>query len=78
MNKMIVRDDPIAYVGGYHLDVYCKWDVPHYGDESWTQTVHAATVRLALIQVRRWGWVIHKDGTGTCPDCKKRLKEEKK
>ena len=69
--------EPIQCPGGYSLDLYCKWNNPrHAWNPCGTQYEdfygeHGGDVRS---QARRVGWILHRDGTATCPKCAKELK----
>lgn len=72
--KLQPLPNPNYYASGYTLDLYCKWlnedhvyaEFPHqYTGEHGPKVFGAA---------RKRGWIIHKDGTATCPKCAKELK----
>lgn len=67
---------PMPCPGGYALDLYCKWNNPAHEwnpvqtrhDEFYAE--HGSTCRS---EARRIGWIMHRDGTATCPQCAKIL-----
>ena len=73
MLKLVSAPVPCPY--GFSIDMYCKWDNPAH---EWGQIVNfygrdrAETFR----QFRAAGWVLHKDNTATCPQCRNLPKEK--
>ena len=67
--------NPLEYVSGYYMDVYCKYQNP---DHDYDEFAHSAesceTHHEAVTQLRARGWRIHNDRTATCPKCMARLK----
>jgi hypothetical protein len=71
-----IRPDPNALrcPGGYSLHLYCKWINPeHAFNEFPHEPEGCQTYAQAARIARRWGWVLHADGTATCPKCAKAL-----
>ena len=73
---LLALADPINIVGCYDLHCYCKWDNPaHYFNEFPHKFgTDCETGGQARNAARRAGWVLHHDGTGTCPKCAKALR----
>lgn len=68
----------ITRAGGYSLHVYCKyandlhaWN-PHH--PSLFQQFEGQTESECNRSARRRGWILHKDGTSTCPMCARALR----
>lgn len=69
--KLLEHPNPCP--SGYSLHMYCKYENPaHRFNEFPHEFVdeEPARVRKAM---RRSGWILHRDGTGTCPKCAKEL-----
>jgi hypothetical protein len=73
MGKLKPLKMPEYCPGCYSLHLYCKWEnddhllreFPHEFGEG------CETGGQARNQARRLGWILHNDGTGTCPKCAK-------
>jgi len=66
-------EDPWTLAGCYSLHLYCDHENPeHQWDEFPHEYTHeqGSTCRKLA---RENGWVIHRDGTATCPKCSDRL-----
>lgn len=68
--------DPMICPGSYEMDLYCDhyagcYDEVH-GYRPFPHQYHGETRGDVARQARRRGWVLHKDGTATCPKCSKR------
>lgn len=61
---------PNTCPGGYSLDLYCDRINPahRYDDFPWG-VVQFQTYGQSAAWARRQGWVLHRDGTATCPKC---------
>ncbi len=65
--------DPTPCPGGYSIDLYCdrlRTDLPNHRigadfPEQATGETRGEAQRAARIS----GWVLHRDGTATCPRC---------
>ena len=61
--------------GGYCLHLYCKYENPaHRFDEFPWEIAQVETGAEARRGARAFGWVLHRDGTATCPKCAALLK----
>lgn len=68
--KIELREQVEVCPGAYDLHLYCKWSNPeHEFDEFPHQPTEVQTYGEAVAKARSWGWVIHRDQTGTCPKC---------
>ena len=75
MGRPIPLDHPNFCPGVYDLDLYCKYENPdHRFDEFPHGIVECQTRRAAEALARRRGWIMHTDGTATCPKCARALK----
>lgn len=67
--------DPIVRPGSYSLHLYCRYKNPahEYGEfpHEIDQFQKEATAER---YARRRGWILHRDGTSTCPKCAAALK----
>ena len=63
-------EEPEYCPGGYSLHLYCKYANPshRYNEFPWEIT-DQETLGRSRSAARRWGWIIHRDGTATCPKC---------
>jgi hypothetical protein len=77
---MELDPSPMPCPGGYTLDAYCKYRATHhkwtpqypsYGESAYGQTYGECSSDL-----RKAGWILHRDGTATCPKCAAALKEQ--
>lgn len=68
------RHNATACPGQYVLDLYCKYENPDHTFEGFPVTPSNCQTRgQALRKARAAGWLIHRDGTATCPRCAKLL-----
>jgi hypothetical protein len=73
--------DDVYISSGYTLDLYCnkckgdKWE----GSQNQPITIIATDgprcYHIARVIARNQGWILHKDGTATCPKCNGRYPE---
>jgi len=68
-------------VGGYTLDLYCDRELDKTKVDgttiwrhniSWPAQFVGHTYYQCKRQAQKDGWVFHRDGTHSCPDCVKR------
>jgi len=72
--RLKLAAQPLVLVGAYDLHAYCRYKNPDHGwDEFPWESDQCETLGQALAQLRRSGWVIHRDGTGSCPKCVRAL-----
>lgn len=82
MNKLPLLTHPIGCPGCYSLDMYCDHD--HSDDESngyyalKSENFYAEYGSTARRMARQAGWVFHKDGTATCPECSGKSKGKRR
>ncbi|MBD3732817.1 MAG: hypothetical protein IE934_08885 [Sphingopyxis sp.] len=59
--------------GAYVMHFYCKYENPEHpwqmGGHYMEEPVEVETRGAAIAQMRRAGWIYHRDGTATCPKC---------
>lgn len=74
MSAIKLLSQPNHCPGCYVLDLYCKYENP---DHEYQEFPHfpdgCHTYGEAARKARKWGWVLHRDGTATCPKCAKAL-----
>ena len=78
MSKPRLLDDPLYCPGAYSFDAYCKYE---NDEHEWSEFPHsfiAETGGQARSQAKRKGWLIHRDGTATCPKCARLLSKGEK
>lgn len=70
--------EAIPFSSGYTLDLYCcecqpgKWNGANPKETYfWDGPKSYSIVRK---QARKAGWILHKDGYATCPECNKKEK----
>lgn len=74
-----LREDPLICPGSYDLDLYCKYENPEHDFNEFPHIPYDCQTRAQARRIaKQWGWILHKDGTGTCPKCAKHLKELKR
>ena len=56
-------------VGGYTLDLYCDHKNKDHEYNEFPHTYYEQLGSLCRKNARRDGWILHKDGTATCPKC---------
>jgi len=68
--------------GGYSMHFYCKYENP---DHPWQGSglyvagpIDVETRGQAIAQMRRNGWIYHRDGTATCPRCAAALAQHRR
>lgn len=78
MSRPVLLEHPNACPGSYDLHLYCRYenDEHKYGEFPW-EIGEFQTYGKAAAYARRRGWVLHQDGTATCPKCAKALKQPK-
>lgn len=66
----VLRKEPLKRAEGYTIDTYCKYKdgtVDHdYGGGA---TFFGHDKATAYSAARKRGWILHQDGTSTCPSC---------
>lgn len=70
----MTRDkNPLQYAGCYSLDVYCDRSFSAHADDGRPVLGQftGATFGECAREARAAGWVIHKDRTATCPQCRR-------
>jgi hypothetical protein len=66
---------PNTCPGAYELHLYCKYKNPDHDFDEFPHIPSQCQTRgEAVGAMRRIGWVLHRDGTATCPKCNKALK----
>ena len=74
---MKLTEEPNHCVGAYDFHAYCKYENDeHEYDEFPHIAVPAETLGQARGALRSYGWIFHRDGTGTCPKCAYILKRD--
>ena len=72
--RPVRKDDAIPIVEGWAMDLYCQYsvDVPHDMD---THGVSFGGVNRADArrQAKELGWILHRDGFATCPQCARKI-----
>lgn len=72
MTKPTLLPDPIPFVGGYALDLYCRYDHPYPGVPINVKSQHTFSGR-SFAEAKRAavarGWTFHTAGLTTCPYC---------
>ena len=71
---MELLDNPNYMAAGYALHLYCKY---RSDSHVFAEFPHEYTGELGSkcrTSARRAGWILHKDGTATCPKCAKELR----
>lgn len=74
-----MRDTPELAVnanmvaGGYALDLYCKYVHPYGGQFEFPHQYTGELGSDCRRRARKAGWIIHRDGYATCPECAKKL-----
>ena len=60
-------------VGGYTLDLYCDLkDCVHRYDPNWHPAQYVAELGTSCRkQARQDGWLLSRDGTAMCADCRR-------
>lgn len=74
-----LRSDPIPVIGGYSIDLYCRYETGEFAHDSIEHGHGVASFAghneaNCLKQARQAGWIIHRDNTVTCPHCAGRRK----
>ena len=72
---MKINSDHLDSPGCYSLDMYCKWENPKHG---WYYkrfpVVYIDELGSKCRQQARYdGWILHRDGSASCPLCAKEL-----
>ena len=69
-----LKTHPEHCPGAYVLHLYCKYDNDEHDFEEFphdpTDVQSGAQARAVA---KSWGWILHRDGTATCPKCAKAL-----
>lgn len=74
-----LREDVQPVVEGWAMDLYCKYTVDPYkygaahDMDTWGVSIGGTTRKAAREEARALGWVLHRDGSATCPHCAKAL-----
>lgn len=71
MTKVLL-DEPIHRVGGYSLHLYCKYESDDHHFDEFPHELYDYLKKDVDASVRRRGWIMHRDGTSTCPKCAKK------
>jgi len=68
--------NPEKCPGAYDLHLYCKYENPdhRFREFPWEITEYE-TYGAAASAARKSGWILHREGTATCPKCAARLKD---
>ena len=78
--KLLPR--PEICPGGYVMHFYCKYENPDHpwqpGGNYMEEADNVETRGEAIAQMRRSGWIIHRDGTATCGRCAAALSSAKR
>lgn len=70
----VLRDDPLPVVEGWAMDLYCRYTVGVGHDiDTHGVSIGGNDRADARRQAKNMGWVLHRDGTATCPRCAKAL-----
>lgn len=70
MKKPLAR--PEYCPGGYSLHLYCKYENDQHEFEEFPHEItDRETGPKSRAAARKMGWILHRDGTGTCPKCAK-------
>lgn len=69
----LLRKDPNHCPGGYVLHFYCKYLSEEHRFDEFPHEYPGETRGECIGYARRYGWIFHKDNTGTCPKCAKAL-----
>lgn len=73
--KPVLLDQPEWCPGAYSLHLYCKYENPAHSYGEFPHEPHGCqTYGQAARRARRWGWILHRDGTATCPKCARALR----
>lgn len=82
VGEVILREQIEHCPGCYVMHFYCKYENPehpyqsqnpgHYMEEADQVETRTAAIR----QMRKAGWLYHRDNTATCPRCVKALREQ--
>jgi hypothetical protein len=58
----------------YSLHAYCKYENASHGFNEFPHEPEGCeTYGEALSALRSYGWIMHRDGTATCPKCARAL-----
>lgn len=74
MGEPIPFESPEYCPGAYVMHFYCKYkNEDHRHTDQWPGLMEEAdqveTRGEAVRQMREAGWIVHRDGTATCPLC---------
>lgn len=70
ITRLSKLDAPEICPGSYSFHAYCRYDNPdHDFNEFPHEPIGAQTRGEAVAQLRSIGWILHRDGTATCPKC---------
>ncbi len=68
--RPVLKANPEICPGCYDLHLYCRYDNPQHGWDEFPHSVtQAQTYREAARIAKSLGWILHRDGTATCPKC---------
>ena len=79
--KPVLLAQPEHCPGAYVMYFYCKYDNPDHpfqmriGGAYMEEADQVETRGEAVSQMRKCGWIVHRDNTATCPLCAKALRE---
>lgn len=72
--KPTLLPKPEHHPAAYSYHAYCRYE---NRDHDWREFPHepegCQTLGEAVAALRAYGWIIHRDRTGTCPKCAKAL-----
>lgn len=70
MSGLKKQSHPNTCPGSYEFHAYCAWENPEHAYDEFPHVPEATQTRgEAMSDLRRRGWVLHRDGTATCPKC---------
>lgn len=59
--------------GCYVLHLYCKYENPDHAFDEFPHEYNHELGSVCRSDARKAGWILHRDGTATCPKCAKAL-----
>jgi len=66
-------DDPTICPSCYSLDLYCDHEFDEHKFNEFPHCFLGETYGQCSSAARRQGWLVHRNGTATCPKCCKAL-----
>lgn len=75
MGSPVLLERPEFRVGCYDLHLYCRYKNSEHGSREFPHEYNQGheTGASARREARQNGWILHKDGTSTCPKCARAL-----